>query len=274
MSELGWLLVEGRPLAEAALAYAAHGWAVFPCRGKDPLTKQGFKDATAEIEQVKRWWRRWPQANIGWALPPGWFALDEDPRHGGNQTRDDLEQQRGILPPTLRQQTGSGGFHWIFRAPDGIEVRQGAGVLGPGLDTRVGGKGYLIVSPSVHPDTGAEYRWHCLVEPQDPTAWVIERVRKVVEPPRPAPAAPARSRRSSMGLCRKQRWASAALENLALEVAKAPSGTRNTTLNRAAYRLAQMVGGGRLDEAEVRARLREAGLASGLSEREVDWVLR
>jgi hypothetical protein len=53
------------------------------------------------------------------------------------------------------------------------------------------------------------------------------------------------------------------------EVAKAPSGTRNTTLNRAAYRLAQMVGGGLLDEAEVRARLRQAGLASGLSEREV-----
>jgi len=67
-----------------ALRYAKRGWAVFPCYGinngvctceankdcnnpgKHPRTEHGFKDATTDVETIKKWWQMWPTANIGW----------------------------------------------------------------------------------------------------------------------------------------------------------------------------------------------------------------
>ena len=45
----------------------AWGWPVFPivARGKRPLTKHGFKDATTNTAQISDWWAQWPDANIG-----------------------------------------------------------------------------------------------------------------------------------------------------------------------------------------------------------------
>jgi hypothetical protein len=72
-------------LGEAALEYAvAHGIPVFPLHGvnsdlsctcgrqcgqpgKHPRTPHGHKDATADPVQIKKWWKRWPDANIGTA---------------------------------------------------------------------------------------------------------------------------------------------------------------------------------------------------------------
>src|SRR5215211_1814212 len=56
-------------MARWAQSYAAKGIAVFPCRGKQPLTERGFKDASADPEQVAAWWSRYPTANI--AMPTG-----------------------------------------------------------------------------------------------------------------------------------------------------------------------------------------------------------
>jgi hypothetical protein len=267
---LDWIPAIGDKLGSAALTYATNGWAVFPCNGKAPLTNRGFKDATAGLEQVEIWWKRWPNANIGWALPANLFVLDEDFRHGGHLARRHLEGQHQLLPVTLRQSSGGGGYHWIFSKPGPLEVRQGAGLLGTGLDTRVGGRGYLVVAPSVHPRTGRRYRWDTVHVPVLAPQWLRD-----LACARPAaPATLSNTRPSSTPTKRAQRWARAALRNLAREVAGAVEGTRNSTLNRAAYRVGQLVGGGLLDEAEARAVLRAVGLASGLPEREVDRVLR
>jgi len=50
-----------------ALCYIARGMSVFPlhARGKTPLTPHGLKDATLDTEQIRKWWTRWPTANIG-----------------------------------------------------------------------------------------------------------------------------------------------------------------------------------------------------------------
>lgn len=52
-------------------------------------------------------------------------------------------------------------------------------------------------------------------------------------------------------------------------VAEAADGGRNHALNRSAFVLGQLVGGGHLDHEEVAEALRRAGLAIGLGTREV-----
>jgi hypothetical protein len=161
---------------QAAVAYARGGWAVFPCAGKKPITSGGFKAASTNPLAVRQTWAAHPGANIGLALSEGLWALDVDVGKGGAETLRALERKHSPLPFTLRQTTGTGGEHWIFRIPAGVTVRQGAG-FAPGLDTRVGGRGYLMVCPSVHPDTGKRYRWHSVVAPVEAPAWLLELVR-------------------------------------------------------------------------------------------------
>jgi KaiC/GvpD/RAD55 family RecA-like ATPase len=165
------------PLLEAALAYAARGWPVFPlhtpragicdCRradcksiGKHPRTTKGLSDATTEPEKIRQWWSMWPDANIGLVTGsvPGFIAVDIDPRHGGGES---LAEFPGNIPGTLESVTGGGGRHILLLHPGGT-IRNGANVLGPGIDIR-GDGGYIVAPPSVHASGGC-YRW------EDPTA--------------------------------------------------------------------------------------------------------
>src|ERR1700757_5358679 len=54
-------------LLDAALGYAARGWAVFPTApgAKRPLTAHGVKDATTDPVAILAWWSKWPDANVG-----------------------------------------------------------------------------------------------------------------------------------------------------------------------------------------------------------------
>src|SRR5450759_4799236 len=140
----------------AALRYARMGLPVFLCKpgGKEPLTPHGFKDATTDLQQIGKWWRRWPKANIGLATGSrsGLIALDVDPQNGGDESLTALRAGRKI-PKTAKQLTGGGGRHFFFRDPGGIRC----GTLGPGLDVKSDG-GYVIVAPSVH-HTGKHNCW-------------------------------------------------------------------------------------------------------------------
>ncbi|SCF22725.1 AAA domain-containing protein [Micromonospora mirobrigensis] len=65
-------------------------------------------------------------------------------------------------------------------------------------------------------------------------------------------------------------YAQAALTREADEVRFAAPGTRNDALNRAAFSLGQLVGGGELAEETVRMTLTAAALSAGLDRREID----
>lgn len=279
-SNLLWLGdVRDLSTADAALIYAANGWPVFPLLGKfppkelaadenDPNDRGGFHRATTDERQIRAWWTRWPNANIGWPLPSGLFALDEDPRHAGDFARAMLERVHGAFPMTLRQVTGSGGQHWIFRSPEGVAIHQRSGWW-DGLDTRSAGRGYIIVEPSLHPEARKPYRWLATVEPVDSPAWLIDavRVREVVRKSYVSPIVP-----SCAHLSRRKRLAVAVLAGVARKVAQACEGNRNDLLfwawNRCnGYRDV-------LDRAEVERELFAAGTACGLGEREIRKVFR
>ena len=141
-----------------AIRYASRGWAVLPCRpsGKEPAIRGGFKAATTEKRAIVAAWTGQSAANVGIATGAmsGLVVLDVDPRNEGDASLAELERIHGPLPITATVETGGGGRHFYFAAPEGA-VR--SGVLADGLDIKADG-GYVIAPPSVHPDGGV-YRW-------------------------------------------------------------------------------------------------------------------
>jgi len=144
-------------MLQAALAYAAQGWPVFPCKPQDkkPLTFHGFKDATKDIVQITAWWTRWPNAMIGVPMgaASGVFCVDLDRKPNepdGVATFAKLESEHDKVPETRMQVTPSTGRHLLFKWCKnirGYKLKEFA----PGIETRGEGN-YIIVAPSVMAD--------------------------------------------------------------------------------------------------------------------------
>jgi len=182
-----------------ALAYARQGWPVFPCYeydptaadcacpatsptredgrcrrpGKHPRTPDGWKSATTDAATITRWWTRWPTANVAIATgPAGLLVLDIDPRHDGDTHLHALTERHGALPDTPTADTGGGGQHYLFRAPEGgLRVKP----LEAGVEVKSAG-GYIIAPPSTHA-SGRAYVWQLGCSPADlplaePPAWI------------------------------------------------------------------------------------------------------
>lgn len=182
-------------LLDAALAYASRGWPVFPVapRGKIPLTKNGFLDASTNESTIRGWWRRWPAANVGVPCGPETFDVLDVDGEEGHRMLAALEEANGPLPDGPRQQTGGGGLHVLLR---GGSLGTSARRL-PGLDTRgakADGKpgGYIVVAPSVH-SSGAAYAWldesDALPIPECP-AWLVHELGAGTAPAPPVPTGP------------------------------------------------------------------------------------
>lgn len=145
-------------LADAALEYARHGWGVFPCIGKKPaglLAPHGLKDASRDPERIAEWWRQYPKGNIGATPPEGCWVLDIDLYK--NASLQSLIDRLATLG-TPMQRSGGGGVHVLFEG-EPPSARELKAIYGEGLDIKAHGKGYVVVAPSVHPDTGAFYAW-------------------------------------------------------------------------------------------------------------------
>ncbi len=160
-----------------ALGYAGRGWPVFPLRGKRPLTPSGFKDACADPVTIVGWWAQWPAANIG--LPTGsasgLVVIDVDPRNGG-----DLAEWQPAADSTLSARTGGGGYHLFYAAP--LPPAKYRARLGDGVDVKADG-GYVVVPPSIHPDSGEQYRWRNELPPAPLPNELLGRIRR---PPPPS----------------------------------------------------------------------------------------
>ena len=110
----------------------------------------------AGMEQIRRWGRRWPDANVGvvTGAVSGLVVLDVDPRHGGGDSLAVLEGIHGVIPHTVESLTGGGGQHLYFRHPGTVIPCRS---IAPGLDIK--GDGGLVVSPPSTHISGRLYGW-------------------------------------------------------------------------------------------------------------------
>lgn len=250
-----------------ALAWVRRGCAVFPCHlTKKPITPHGFLDATTDPAQIAAWWSQWPAASIGVACgASGLLVLDIDADKDGLDTFADLCHSLPLPIEdrhTLTTLTGGGGMHVIWKAPEGVTIRNSAGKLGKGLDIR-GDGGYIIVPPSPHP-SGNLYRFEIKSAPIQAPQVLVDLL--MVPEPSPAPAPPAQYSAPTP-------YTDRLLQKSFERVAGASAGTRNDTLNRAAYYLFGLAKAGTVNETDVRACLEAAALRAGLSTKETSATL-
>jgi hypothetical protein len=243
---------------DQALEYADRdGLLIFPCREaepgrKRPYTGRGFHDASRDRAIIEAWWRTWPRALIG--MPTGGgisgrVVLDVDVKSeaaNGLVSLDDLGLS--ILPATPMAHTASAGLHVYFAAP-ARELRNSAGLIGPGLDVR-GDGGYVIL-----PSPGSGYFWDPLhnfnTEP-------LAAAPDWLWPPRPPsrPMATGRPIRPADGL---NRYGEAAIEAACNAIAAAPPGQQERTLNAECFSLGTLAGAGAIPaDIALRALLRAA----------------
>ncbi len=270
----------------AAQQYATRGWPVFPCHsvgasgcschqrdcsspGKHPRIAGGLRAASTDQRDVARWWNRWPSANVAvrTGTESGLIVIDIDPQHGGAKNMRTLIAAHEPLPRGPVVRTGSGGWHLLFAHP-GEAIRNSAGTrLGAGIDVR-GDGGYVIAPPSHHA-SGREYRWNV---PPDELPRLPPWLLALLRTPERDRSCPVRGPiRLDEAL---SNWARVALDSEARRVRMALPGTRNDTLNRAAFSLGQIVGAGVLEASLVEHVLSGGALDSGLSEREALLTIR
>jgi hypothetical protein len=257
----------------AALAFARHGVPVLPVHtpaedggcscgrvtcerpGKHPRLRHGLTEASTDPRRIEMWWKRWPEANLGLRTGLVMDVADVDSAEGWQNLRHLI----GGRPPAGPQvRTGGGGWHFWFR-PTGLGNRVR---LLPGVDWR-GAGGYVVAPPSRHA-SGSGYRWQ--VRPSAelavaPPALLELLAGPPIEPPGGTVAHP-------------DRYAAVALDSAAERVARAPVGTRNDTLNRAAFGLGRLVGAGMLDAWLVTQELTDAARHAGLGHAEIRATIR
>jgi|GEM_PF-1310668 len=121
----------------------------------------GAYSATTNQTVIRGWWSTWPNANVGIATGEisNLLVIDIDPRHGGDETLDELVALLGPLPPTVEVLTGDGGRHLFYRDVPG-ETR---GDLGVGVDIMSDGR-FVVASGSVH-RSGRRYSWELSSDP-------------------------------------------------------------------------------------------------------------
>ena len=159
------------PYALSARAYFRAGWSPLPLppgeKTYPPVGYTGGKGRAAEPDTVEGWIKRKPNGNVALRMPPNLIGIDVDDYAGkeGAETLRRAEEEWGPLPATWvttsrRGAGGSGGVSGIrlFRIPEGLswpgKLPQGGGVELCRWDHR-----YVIVAPSIHDETGAQYHW-------------------------------------------------------------------------------------------------------------------
>jgi hypothetical protein len=183
-------------------------------------------------------------------------VIDVDPRNGGDNTLALFP----ALPRTRTTKTRSDGRHYWLTIEPGTEMR---GKLGPGIDVKRHGKGYVVIPPS------AGYSWLVKGRKAKCPAWLLEELT-VSRSFSPGEAAAPRYFPFQIGTP----YGEAALRNGLRELHDAGHGARHETLNKVAYSLGMLAAGGELNGDKTCQAILDEAILIGLDEEDAVDVLR
>jgi hypothetical protein len=246
------------PNETAAHRYADALWPVVPLipGEKAPLTRHGFQDASTGHWQIQKWFRDFPDRNVGIATgTPGPDVLDIDRHADGSGFRSyNRLRAHGLVPDAAALiRTPNGGMHAYYAGTG----QRSSSVPEHHIDYRARG-GYVVAPPSVVWARDGRPRPYQVVSHRRSDAtfdWDAARRFLQPEPARQQPQHPA----TDLG---------SRIEHLPDWVAQQQEGNRNAALFWAANRALDC---GRPD---VLGSLARAAGSAGLGEREIDQTLR
>ena len=150
---------------EWALRYHEAGLQVMPLRGKRPLLPswEYLQTERVPVETIALWWgTTYPDANIGLVCGflSGVTVVDCDWKKDASGVIQEAistppANLAASLPPSMTSVTGTGGRHRFFQYAD---IKNSTKGVHEQMDIKSQG-GYVVLPPSIHPDTGAPYAW-------------------------------------------------------------------------------------------------------------------
>jgi Bifunctional DNA primase/polymerase, N-terminal len=156
---------------DTALDLARRGLHVFPLKPRDkwPIVAGGFKAATLDQDQIRLWWTKTPNANIGIACEASGLAVvDND--HGLRDYDDFISwRDRNGLPPTYTVRSGRRigadgqpeyGVQMYYSDPFSTQGRKNWKLDGCTGDFKSIG-GLVVAAGSIHVDSGEVYEVLC-----------------------------------------------------------------------------------------------------------------
>lgn len=293
-------------LKESAHKYAEQGIQVFAChgihngectcsdeqenpnnRGKHPATPHGHKDATSDPVVIDGWWSTNPEYNIGlYCKPSGFFAMDVDPRNGGDESFEKLlELLDYALPETVEALTGvymvngkpKRGRHFYFKYTGDARLignfkKQGL----PGIDIKH--DGYVLAPPSAH-HSGVNYEWKPGHAPWEmkmaeaPQSLLAELETSSSSHATTSPMAASDMKDFVAKANTSTAWGAAALLSELEALRNTPEGGRNNALFSTGCRIGQLIAGEQVDGEAALTQLILVASEIGLDEAEIQDTL-
>ncbi len=239
------------PFQNYADAYIQRGWFIFPLRvnGKEPITANGFKDASNNPMVIQDWAKKFPFSNIGIATEASnLVVVDCDSSKG--ETPPSPWNQPGIVDGvdvfvtavaesgnrfdfnTFTVRTPNNGWHYYFQ-DQGQPIRSGANVNGLWrVDVR--SKGGYIVAPGSRLDSG-EYEVDSIGSVDQFPLWM----RTLLSPKKSTTFTSIKT--TVTRYSKSNNYFEAAIRKEIHNLSLATVGTRNQSLNKAAFSCGKLV---------------------------------
>lgn len=269
-----------------AIAAARRGWHVFPLRTRAKTPVRGFTDwekhATRSETAIHAHWHRHPAHNLAIATgPSGLVVIDLDVAKDGEEPPPEwarpgitngvdvlcaLAQEHAEGDPTWLETfsvtTRRGGTHLYYASPPNAAYRNTSGKLGWLIDTRATG-GYVVGPGSYVADSDGRGPY-TVTNPAADVAPLPGWLATLLEPARRRPVTSGQVHQALAHRPGLATYVSRALRGEVDRVLSAKEGTRNHTLNTAAFAVGTLVGAGVLPKHLAEDELTNAAARIGL----------